>query len=153
MATRIETDSGTRQHRLPRFPGQVVALVGVSTTGYALALAGIASLQAASDAAVVADRAPAAAGIDAVASGHDRLAGRLDDLAGRQARSAASYDAVTSGIARVEAELGALAGKVSAVDGASRTLPASVALPPVVRSVRPSSRSTTHATTGGSAAP
>ena len=52
-----------------------------------------------------------------------------------------------------EKRLAALAASVAAVDGASRALPASGALPPVIRSVQVAPRTTTHATSGGSAAP
>ncbi len=153
MAERYEARVVREPVRVPRFPAHVVALVGLSTCGYAIALAGITSLQAAADAATTADRAPAAAGIDQVVDVNDRLAQRLDDLSNRDTISAAAYGNVVDGIARLEADLAALADRVTAVDGASRSLPTSVALPPAVRSVRPPTRSATHATTGGSGVP
>jgi hypothetical protein len=142
-----------RRIGLPSPPGHVVALVGLSTAGYALALTGIAALQAAADRGAVADRAPAAGLLDAAAGTNDRLTERVDELARRASRSATTYRDLTSGIRAVESNLDALAGRVSAVDGASRSLPASVALPPVVRSVRPGRGATSHAATGGSGMP
>jgi hypothetical protein len=138
---------------LPRVPGRVLTLLGLTTSGYALTLAGIASLQATSDAATIAARAPALAGIDAAANENGRLADRLDVLTARNAALATSYGTIASAIDGLESRLGALSTSVTAVDGAARALPASVPLPPAIRAVRPTSRSTTHATTGGSGAP
>ena len=142
-----------RQPAVPRIPGRVVTLLGLTTSGYALTLAGVAALQSSSDAATIAERAPALAGVEAAARANDGLADRLDDLTARNTMLAGSYDAIASAIDGLEAQLGSLATSVSAVDGAARALPRSVALPPVVRTVRPAARSTAHATTGGSAAP
>jgi hypothetical protein len=145
--------SPDRRIGLPSPPGHVVALIGLSTAGYALALTGVSTLQAAADRGAVADRAPAVRLLDAATGTNDRLAERVDELARRASRSATGYGDLTSGITRVESSLDALAGNVSAVDGASRSLPASVALPPVVRSVRPGGGATSHAATGGSGVP
>ena len=106
-----------------------------------------------SDAATVAARAPALAGIEAAANVNGRLADRLDVLTARNAALAASYGTIASAIDGLESRLGALSASVTAVDGAARALPAAVPLPPAIRTVRPTSRSTTHATTGGSGVP
>ena len=143
----------TTGRALPRIPGRVLTLLGITTSGYALALAGVASLQARSDAATIAARAPALAGIDAAANESGRLADRLDVLTARNAALAASYGTIASAIDGLESRLGALSASVTAVDGAARALPASVPLAPAIRTVRPTSRSTTHATTGGSGVP
>jgi hypothetical protein len=138
---------------LPRIPGRVLTLLGLTTSGYALTLAGVASLQSLGDSATTAARAPALAGIDAAATVDDRLTSRLDDLMARNAALAKSYGTIASAIDGLESKLGALSASVTAVDGAARALPVSIPLPPVVRAVRPTARSTAHATTGGSAAP
>jgi len=143
----------TSGRALPRIPGRVLTLLGITTSGYALALAGVASLQATSDAATTAARAPALAGIDAAASERGRLADRLDVLTARNAALAASYGTIASAIDGLESRLGALSTSITAVDGAARALPASVPLAPAIRTVRPTTRSTTHATTGGSGVP
>jgi hypothetical protein len=138
---------------LPRIPGRVLTLLGLTTSGYALTLAGIAYLQSTSDAATIASRAPALAGIDTAANVNSRLADRLDVLTARNAALATSYGTIASAIDGLESRLGALSATVTSVDGAARALPASVPLPPAIRAVRPASHSTAHATTGGSAVP
>ena len=135
---------------LPAVPAHVGTMLGLSVAGYGMALALVTGLQATSEAAIAADRAPVAAAIDDIAARHDRL-GQTLQAAGS---AAAGYQVVADSLAAVEDRLATLASSVAAVDGASKALPASVALPPVVRSVRVSTtRSTTHATSGGSAAP
>ncbi len=140
---------------LPTVPAHVGTMLGLSVAGYGVALALVTGLQASTDAAVIANRAPVSTTIDRIADGHDRLAGDLAAAAGQYAAAAADYQAVADRLAGVEGRLGELAGAVSAVDGASKALPASVALPPVVRSVRAATvtKATTHATSGGTAAP
>lgn len=151
--------AGTRSARvtggihLPRIPGQVVALIGLSTCGYAGALAGVTALQSATDAQTMADRAPLAAAVEAVTDRSNRLAARLADLAATQASAADAYDRVTAAIAAAEGDLGGLSTSVAGVDGAARSLPTRVALPAAVRTTVRSSGTTAHATTGGSGAP
>jgi hypothetical protein len=139
--------------RVPRIPAQVVALIGLSTCGYAGALAGVTALQSATDARTMADRAPLAAAVEAVTDRSDRLAARLADLAAAQASAADAYDGVTAAIAAAEGDLAGLSTSVAGVDGASRSLPTRVALPAAVRTTVRSSGTTAHATTGGSGAP
>jgi hypothetical protein len=153
MADRDGIDTGRRSIRAPRFPDHVVALIGVSTAGYALAVAGIASLQARADTEKVANQAPVVAGIEAIAAGNQRLSGRLDALSERDTTSTSAYGTLAAGITGLERDLGALADTVSRVDGAARHLPTSVALPPTIRSVRPATRTPSHATTGASGVP
>ena len=97
---------------------------------------------------------PVAAAIDRIVARHDLLGRDLDDASGRYSSAATGYQAVVDGLAGVEDRLARLASSVKAIDGASKALPASVALPPVVRSVQvTAARTTSHATSGGSAAP
>ena len=138
---------------LPNVPAHVGTMLGLSVAGYGVALALVTGLQASSDAAINADRAPVAASIDRIAAGHDRLDRALQDASVRYGTAAAGYQAIVDRLTTVEDGLAALAKSVTAVDGASKALPASVALPPVVRAVRVTARATTHATSGGSAAP
>ena len=44
----------TTGRALPRVPGRVLTLLGLTTSGYALTLAGVASLQSTTDAATIA---------------------------------------------------------------------------------------------------
>lgn len=138
----------------PRPPTRILALAGLSTATYALSLALVTSLQSAAETATIADREPLASAIDALANRNDRLAGQVDGLIRTGGERASDYRSATAAIADLESALGRLSKAVATVDGAARALPAAVALPPVVRSVRASSgssRSTSHATSGGSA--
>jgi hypothetical protein len=137
---------------LPSVPAHVGTMLGLSVAGYGVALALVTGLQASSEAAVIADREPVAIALDQLAAGHDRLGRSIDDAAGLYAGAAAAYQSVVDRFAAIEEGLGALATSVKAVDGASKALPASVAMP-VVRSVKVVAKATTHATSGGSAAP
>ena len=144
--------SSARIATLPTVPSHVGTMLGLSVAGYGVALALVTGLQASSEAATSANRAPVTVALDQLAAGHDRLGRSIDDAAGVYAGAATAYQTVVDRFVAIEAGLGTLAGSVKAVDGASKALPASVAMP-VVRSVRVVARSTTHATSGGSAAP
>lgn len=139
--------------RSPTVPAHVGTMFGLSIGGYGVALALVAGLQASSESAISADRAPLAATIDAIAAAHDRLDGDVHRAADAYATAAAGYQSLADGLAGVEDRLAALGASVQAVDGASKALPASIALPPVVRTVRVASGTVSHATTGGSAPP
>lgn len=138
---------------IPAVPAHVGTMLGLSVAGYGVALALVTGLQASTEAATNANRAPVAAVIDRIAAGHDQLGRNLDDAATAYGAAAADYQAIADRLAGVEQHLTSLSTTVSAVDGASKALPASVALPPVVRSVQVTTRATTHATSGGSAVP
>jgi hypothetical protein len=153
IATVERARAAGRGLAIPSVPPHVGTMLGLSMAGYAVAIAAVTGLQAASDAAVIADRAPVARALDQIGAGHDRLAGELDAAGGRYAVAASGYGAVTDRIGSLEASLGALSTAVAGVDGAARALPVSVALPPVVRSVRQASQPAAHATSGGSAKP
>jgi hypothetical protein len=133
-------------------PAHVATMLGLSVAGYGLALALVTGLQAASEAAISADRAPLGRAIDELAAGHDRLERELRDTAATYADAAAGYATAVGALAGLDDRLATLAASVEVVDGAARALPASVALPPVVRSVRPAAtRPSAHVTSGGSA--
>lgn len=134
-----------------RIPAHVAVMLGLSTAGYAVGLAAVTSLQSNAESAVVADRAPFADGVAALGDGHDRLARQLDGAAARYGRTADEFASLSDRLVTVEGGLAALADAVKTVDGASRALPASVRLPPVVRSVRAAAVPIAHATSGGSA--
>ena len=139
---------------LPAVPAHVGTMLGLSVAGYGMALALVTGLPASGEAAIAADRAPLAATLDTIVARHDRLDAVLQSAAERYASAASSYGVVADALAATEDRLATLAASVAAVDGASKALPASVALPPVVRSVRVSTvRVTSHATSGGSGAP
>ena len=138
---------------VPRLPGQVLALIGLTGGSYAISLAAVAGLQSASETALAAARAPVVDGIGRLSDGHDGLESGLSTLADLDRQAVAANDRLGAAIADLEGRLDRLSANVSAVDGAARSLPARAPMP-AVRSVGVT-RSTTsaHATTGGSAAP
>ena len=137
---------------LPSVPAHVGTMLGLSVAGYGVALALVTGLQATSEAAVLADRAPMATALDRLAAGHDRLGRSIDDAAARYSDAAGAYQSVVDRFAAIEDGLATLATSVKAVDGATRALPATVSMP-VVRSVKVVAKAKVHATSGGSAAP
>jgi hypothetical protein len=155
MVEPIGDGSGRGGGRLvmPRFPRHVVTLVGLSTTGYAISLAAVTGIQSGAESTLRAAQAPVVAGIADVARTNDRLADNLAGISGAATEAGGAYRTVVDGVSALEASIGRLSTVVSEVDGAARALPASVALPPVIRSVSPGARPTVHATTGGSGAP
>jgi len=141
-----------RTGRVPAVPAHVATMLGLSVAGYGMALALVTGLQSSSEAGILAARQPLTATLDQLEVGHDRLGRGIDDVTGRYETAAGAFQDGVDGFAAIEARLAALATSVKAIDGASRALPTSVALPPVVRSVRTTStRTTSHATSGGSA--
>jgi hypothetical protein len=139
---------------IPRVPTQVLAMIGLTGGCFGLSLAAAAALQSGTDATVAADRAPFASAVDRLTAENDRLEQRLLMLGALDARAADAAGPIGNGIAAMETQLDRLSSTVAAVDGAAQALPARVALPPVVRSVRVGSGSTpAHASTGGSGAP
>ncbi len=155
VATMVVLQPAARIHiSRPAVPAHVGTMLGLSVAGYSVALALVTGLQASSDEAARLARAPMGTAIDGISAAHDRLERSLGNAATAYAATASSYDAVGAGVLAFNGRLAALAAAVKQVDGASRALPATVSLPPVVRSVRTSpTGGGTHATTGGSAAP
>ena len=137
---------------LPSVPAHVGTMLGLSVAGYGVALALVTGLQATSEAAVRADRAPVSVALDQLGLGHDRLERSVDDAAGRFAGTATAYRSIVDRFAAIEDGLATLATSVTSVDGATKALPATVSMP-VVRSVKVVAKAKAHVTSGGSAAP
>lgn len=150
---RPEVGAPTRPFVLPRLPLHVAVMVGLSAGTFGLCLASVTALESASEARVAAERAPIAADIDTLAAGQDRVARSLDVADGAYAGAASAYAALGSRLMSLEASLGNLAGTVTKIDGASRALPAQVALPAVSGSISAAGKPSSHATTGASGAP
>ena len=131
-------------------PAHIGVLLGLSTGAYALSLAFVSGLQASSEAAIAAQRAPALATIDALDRGHTRL--EADLLAARSAyeAAAAAYAASGAGFQDLEARLADLATVVAEVNGTAASMPTTVKLPSVSRSVSGATAPAVHATTGAS---
>ena len=138
------------EHKHVRIPAHLLLMLSASTAAYAIALAGIAGVQSADEAALAAARDPVARTIDQVAAGHDDLEARIDQARAGYAAAARSYVAAGGALAALESQLGDLATVVADIDGVSRTLPSSVRLPAIGGSVAAGRAPTTHATTGAS---
>lgn len=132
-----------------RRPHHVAVFLGLSAGAYALSLAAVTALQARSEAAVAADRAPTARAIDMLAAQHDSLEADARRAGLTYGQAAGAYDRVGQAMADVEAQLAGLATIVADVDGAARALPDHVALPRISRTVS-TVRPTVHATTAAS---
>lgn len=137
---------------MPTVPAHVGTMLGLSVAGYGLALAVVTGLQALDEGAIAANRDPVALRVDAVSTANDRLERETQAAAARYEAVAADLQAALAGLPAVENRLGTLAGTASAIDGASRGLPTTISVP-VIRSVKVRATTTSHATSGGSAAP
>lgn len=131
-------------------PAHVWVMLGTSTAGYALMLAAVAGLQSRNEGDLIAARQPAVDGVSAVASGHDALIERLDAARAAYAATVDAYVAAGGSLDALDGHLGTLAGLVAEIDGVSRTLPTSVKMPAVKRSVSSVSVPSTSGTTGAS---
>lgn len=136
-----------------RLPPHIGVFLGASTAAYAVTLAGVTALQARSEAALIADRAPVVAGVDAIAARNEQLAAALSAAGADYQAATDAYVANGGRLADLEQALAALAAKVAQIDGVSRSLPTGANLPKVVRRVTTSSAPATSATTGASGVP
>lgn len=135
-----------------RLPPHIAVFLGASTAAYAVTLAGVTALQAQSEAALIADRAPVVAGIDAIAARNDQLAAALTTAGTEYQAASEAYLANGGRLADLEQALASLASKVAKIDGVSRSLPSAASLP-TVRRVTTSTAPATSATTGASGVP
>lgn len=131
-------------------PAHVGVILGLSTGAYALSLAVVSGLQASSEAAIAAQRAPALATIDAVDKSYARLEADLAAAQSAYESAAAAYAATGSDFQAMEKSLNDLAAAVAAVNGSAASMPATVKLPSVSRSVTKVAAPAVHATTTAS---
>jgi hypothetical protein len=125
-------------------------LVGVSTAAYAATLAGVTTLQSATDGALIAARDPSARAVDAAASGHAVLEYQLRGATDRYTRIASEYADLAPAIADLEVTLDELAAVTRRVGDSAARLPARVALPAVRTAPGRVAPPTTHAVTRAS---
>ena len=125
-------------------------LVGVSTSAYAATLAGVTTLQSATDRALSAAREPVARTVDAVASDHDLLEYELGSATDRYTSIAGAYSDLGPSIDDLEGTLDELATLTRRVGASAAQLPRRVALPAVRTSPARSTSPTTHAVTRAS---
>lgn len=147
----MSTSTTMTDRRLPALtlPPHVIVMLSAATAGYSVALAGVASLQAAHEGALMDERSPSVAGVERLANGHDDLGARLDAAGYAYADAADAYTRSAAILASVDRDLAELAARVAEIDGVSRSLPTSVRVP-VVRTVVQAKAPATHATTGAS---
>jgi hypothetical protein len=140
----------TERATVAGLPTHVWVMLGASTAGYALMLAAVTGLQAQSEAQLIAARQPAVDRVAEVASGHDALRALLDGARRTYAATADEYLAAGGTLDALHLKVGTLAGLVAEIDGVTRTLPTTVKLPAVKRSVSSVSVPSTSGTTGAS---
>ena len=128
----------------------VGVLVGISTAAYAATLAGVTSLQHASDAALIAARDPVARTVYAVRADGDALEGRLRVAADRYSAVAGDYSDLGPAVDDLELKLDDLAVMTRRIDASAARLPARVALPSVGSAPGRATPPTTHAVTRAS---
>jgi hypothetical protein len=123
--TRVRPAAGARR------PIHVAVAVGMTAGLYAVSLAGVTALQAATDARLAADRAPAAGAVAQLRNTHDTMEANLTRLAGAYATAATGYQAIAEGIAGHEQALAALQRQVKAAAGsvAGLSIPTISSLP------------------------
>jgi len=135
---------------VPWIPTHVLLMLGASTAGYAVTLAGVAGLQSEAEAAIAAARDPAQVALRAAGAANDQLDAHLAGVRDRYTSVATAYAAAGRSLDELQVDLGELATVVGEVRGASRSLPATVQLP-AVRATVPASRAPqTHTTTRAS---
>ncbi len=134
-----------------RIPPHIGVMLGVSTAAYAVTLAGVTGLQAASETSQIADRAPVVAGLQDLHARNGQLARDLAASANEYQMEATAYQGVGPRLADLETALAGLATSVKSIDGVSRSLPSHVSLPTISRVSGPAAAApATSATTGAS---
>ena len=140
----------------PRRPVHLAVVVGLSAGAYAVSLAGVTTLQSASDQHLMAANGPAADAAQQLRSEHDRLDDRLVAAASGYDAAAAAYSEISDQLTAMESRLGKLAAEVRKVQGSAAWTPppAPVAkLPTVTNSgsgTKPGPKPTPNATSGAS---
>lgn len=132
-----------------RRPIHLAVALGLTTGLYAASLAAVTGLQAASDRATHADRAPAETSIAALVGANDRLANGIDAGVAGVDLAAGGYTSLIGQIGALEQRLQALGAAVGQVRGGVGSLPGRMALPSIggstIRSAAPATQATTSA--------
>jgi hypothetical protein len=131
-------------------PAHLGVILGLSTGAYALTLAAVTGFQSSAEAATRMERAPTIAAIGAMAADHDRLTVRLDAARAAYEAAAGGYGDAGLQVADLGARLDVLAAAVGEVSGTASSLPSSVKLPPISRTVAKAAAPASQATTGAS---
>ncbi len=131
--------AATRASAPARRPIHVVVAVGMTAGLYAVALAGVATLQSASDLQLTADRAPTANAVAGLKSAHDAMEASLGTLNGAYTHAADGYAGIARGIVGHEEALARLGQQVQAAAGSAAALSVPVISLAPVRPVGPAS--------------
>ena len=134
-------------------PARAGMLLGTSAAVYAVALAGVAGLQAQSDAELVARHQPYVEAVARARAANDALAAALDRTDADLQTIGTSYAGTGEAVTAYEARLDALAALVAEVQGSAAALPTRISLPKVTVSSSGSRPPKTSTTTGASGVP
>lgn len=120
----------------PRRPYHVGVAIGLTTGVYAMSLLAATSMQIEQDRAVIADRDPVRAAIDALGEHHDEMEVRLLQARLRYQQGTEGYQALSDRLAVLEARLSATDKSVSAAEELGASLPSDLSVPGVTRTTR-----------------
>jgi hypothetical protein len=116
-----------------RRPVHLAVVVGLSAGAYAVSLAGVTALQAATNRDLADANAPAVDTLATLTAEHDRLEARLSAAGTAYGTAAAAYSDITDQLVALEARLGKLASQVKKVEGSVSWVPPAVHMPSVSR--------------------
>ncbi len=112
-------------------PVRAGMLFGATAAVYAVTLAGISGLQAESDAAVVAARAPYLQDLAAARAANDAFEARITQADTGIRSLVTTYGSMGEGVTAFQTQLDTLAALVAGVEGSAAALPAHIKLPTV----------------------
>ena len=141
-----------------RRPYHVGVAIGLSTSAYAMVLAGVTSAQADHDRRVISDREPMVDAVSLLASGHDRMQARIEAARSRYAAASDRYAQAAQQLGALQADLDRLARTLTRIEGTTFAAPPRISAP-AAAGVRPLAAAPapapppTQATTGASGKP
>jgi hypothetical protein len=127
-ATRVVA---ARREAILSTPVRAGMLIGASAAVYAVTLAGVSTLQARSDAATIAARAPYVEAVAEARAANDALAARLLATDAGVRSLVAEYETTGADLADFQARIDSLAALVAEVEGSAAALPTRLKLPTV----------------------
>lgn len=130
-STRGAHTGAARREAVLSTPTRAAMLIGGSVAVYAVTLAGVSVLQADTDAALAAQRAPYADALAAAVQANDSLEGVLLEVDAQTRALADDYAAVGGDVTSFQARLDGLAALVAEVQGSAAALPTRISLPSV----------------------
>jgi hypothetical protein len=147
----IARPAAARRDVILTTPARAGMLIGASAALYAVTLAGVTALQADTDAATAAARAPYQDVVAQTRAANDALEAQLQKASAEVRALVATYGAVGDNVAAYQARLDSLAALVAEVEGSAAALPARIKLPTV--SMRGAVAGTSRSGGGGTSRP